>query len=86
MSIELKNIDFQSYQKKFGIKVRTLRKKKGLSQLDLATRINLDKSSISRIENGRTNITLKTAVIISFALDYPLENLFDFNKAKSKSL
>ena len=40
---------------------------------------NNEKTSISRIENGRTNITLKTAIILSVAFDVKLKQLFDFD-------
>ena len=49
-----------------------------MSQLDLASYCNLEKTSISRIENGRTNTTLKTMVILSTALEVELKELFDF--------
>ncbi len=76
MSIPLKNII--EYQKKFGLQLKKLRISKGMSQLDLASYCNLEKTSISRIENGRTNTTLKTMVILSEALNVELKELFDF--------
>lgn len=66
-------------QKTFGERVRELRVKKGLSQFDLASLCNYEKSTISRIENGRTNITLKTAYQLSNALEMDLIELFKFN-------
>lgn len=66
------------YQKKFGNQLKKLRLAKGMSQLDLASYSNLDKTIISRIENGRTNTTLKTMVILSESLNVELKELFDF--------
>ncbi|UMB59891.1 helix-turn-helix domain-containing protein [Lutibacter sp. A80] len=66
------------YQKKFGLQLKKIRHTKGMSQLDLASYCNLEKTSISRIENGRTNTTLKTMVILSTALEVELKDLFDF--------
>ncbi|NER15102.1 helix-turn-helix domain-containing protein [Leptobacterium flavescens] len=66
------------YKKNFGLRVRELRESKGFSQLDLASEINVEKTSISRIENGRTNVTLVTAVKLANALGVELKNLFEF--------
>lgn len=77
MSISHKKI--LAYKKEFGLNVIEIRKSKGLSQLDLASLVNVDKTSISRIENGRTNITLVTAIKLSLALDVRLKELFSFD-------
>lgn len=83
MSIELKNIEF--YKRQFGQNLKSIREKKNMTQFDLATSMNdlnhqsnIEKTTISRIENGRTNITLSTAIKLSLALDVDLKNLFDF--------
>lgn len=65
------------YQKAVGKRIKSLRKERNMSQLDLASLCDLEKTSISRIENGRSNITLKTAVIISKSLDVELSKIFD---------
>ena len=77
MSINTKNTD--QYKKVFGSLLKQIRESKGLSQLDLAARCGMEKSSISRIENGRTNITLTSAVLLSSSLEVPLKMLFDFD-------
>ncbi|MGI6330420.1 MAG: helix-turn-helix domain-containing protein [Zhaonellaceae bacterium] len=41
-----------------GKKIRALRKKKGLSLQDLASKLNLSVSYLSQLENGRTNISV----------------------------
>ena len=76
MSITSKKI--LGYQKKFGIQLKKIRQHKGMSQLDLASYCNMEKTSISRIENGRTNITLKTMVLLSESLGVNLVDFFDF--------
>jgi len=76
MSIESKNI--LDYQQKFGLQLKKIRLSKKMSQLDLASYCNLEKTSISRIENGRTNITLKTMVLLSKSLDVKVADFFDF--------
>lgn len=65
-------------QIKFGLNLKKLRLEKKLSQLDLAVKCNYEKTTISRIENGRTNITLKTALSLSESLEVNLTELFNF--------
>lgn len=74
MSIHLKEIEF--YKKQFGERVKMLRETANMSQTELASLCDLEKTSISRIENGRTNVTLKTCVILSKALSVNLVDLF----------
>ena len=72
------NSDPFPHHKAFGALLKQIRESKNFSQLDLASRCNMEKSSISRIENGRTNITLNTAVLLSTSLGVSLKELFDF--------
>ncbi len=51
-----------------------IRLSKNLSQLQLAILCDYEKTTISRIENGRTNVTLKTITIISKALQVKVED------------
>jgi transcriptional regulator with XRE-family HTH domain len=68
---------FLSYKKILGERIKYLRESKGYSLNDLASLCNLEKTSISRIENGRTNIAFKTALILCIALEIELRELFD---------
>ena len=65
-------------QRLFGLNIKKIREEKGLSQNDLASLCNIEKTGISRIENGRTNITLKTVTLLSKYLEVELKDLFDF--------
>lgn len=76
MSISEKK--FLECQKLFGKRLRKLRKEKEMSQLDLAALCDLDKTSISRIENGRTNVTLRTAVVLAEAMELEIKELYGF--------
>ncbi len=53
---------------KLGQNLRKLRLKKKMSQVDLATALNVDRAYISNIENGRMNPTLSTLEKIAGAL------------------
>jgi len=54
---------------KVGAKIRKVRTAKKLSQNDLAIMCNFEKASMSRIESGKTNVTLLTLQKISNALE-----------------
>ena len=61
--------------KKLGIKVRKLRKVKGLTQEELAERIGRDPRTIVAIEAGERNPTLQTIQRLSKALGVPQSEL-----------
>lgn len=75
MSIDTEEIKL--YKKQFGLKIKSLREAKNMSQTELASNCHLEKTSISRIENGRTNITLKTSVVLAKALGVKLVELYN---------
>lgn len=61
---------------KLGEKIRSLRMKKNMTQNDLAIECDFEKASMSRIESGRSNPTVKTLLKISKALDVQIAELF----------
>lgn len=77
MSIE--EDKFLAYKKELGKRIKSIRESKELSLNDLASLCDLEKTAISRIENGRTNITFKTALILCNALDIELKEFFDLS-------
>lgn len=60
--------------KKFGVLIRQLRLKQGLSQEAFADRCSLHRTYIGSIERGEKNITIETAQKISRALEIPHVN------------
>ncbi len=62
-------------KKKFGQKVREVRKKKGLSQEQVALEIGMDLTSINEIENGHRNPTFLTIYKIAQALGASMSDL-----------
>jgi transcriptional regulator with XRE-family HTH domain len=75
----------EQYKKQFGANLKKIRESKNMTQLDLATAMNelssesaIEKTTISRIENGRTNVTLITLRKLSLALEIDIKKLFDF--------
>jgi transcriptional regulator with XRE-family HTH domain len=61
---------------KLGSRIRQLRKQQHLSQEDLAVKAKLDLTSISEIESGLRNPSLKTLSKIAHALHVSLAELF----------
>ena len=61
---------------RLGLRIKELRLKKGISQKDLAMECNFEKASMSRIESGKTNITLLTLYKIMNALDADVKDFF----------
>ncbi len=64
--------------KKIGKRIQELRELQNLSQQDFAAKINYDKSNMSRLEAGKTNMTVTTLEKVSKALNVELIELFKF--------
>ena len=63
-------------EKKFGERVRYLRKLKNMTQEELAFTSSLHKNYICDIECGRRNVSLKAIEKIALGLDIGIEALF----------
>lgn len=61
-------INYQEEIKFISNKIRELRKEKQMTVQELAYRCDMERSNMSRIESGRTNLTVKTMCIICNAL------------------
>lgn len=62
-----------------GKNIRKIREGKNISQAELAAKCNYEKSNMSRIEAGKTNMTIGTLLTISDALDISLITLINVN-------
>lgn len=71
-------MDDKQFLKKLGKRIVQLREKKNLKQVELASDLNMEDSSLRRIENGRTNPTIKMLRKICKELDISLSELLDF--------
>ena len=67
-------------EKKFlitiGKKIKQYRQRNNMTQNDLAIECNFEKATMSRIESGKSNPTVRTLVEISNALDVHISDLF----------
>ncbi len=70
--------------KYLGLKIKELRKAKGLTQSQLAEQINIDAKYLSRIETGLAYPSLKTIEKITEILHIEPEQLFNFSEFKDK--
>ena len=61
----------------FGYRVRTLRKRAGLSQEQLALKCGLDRTYIGGVERGERNISIVNIDKIARAIDLSLKELFE---------
>ena len=59
-------------------RLKDVRTKKNLSQLDLANLVGVSRNTISSIETGKYSPTAKLALVICVALDKKFEDIFFF--------
>lgn len=62
--------------RQIGLRIRELRQQKNISQNDLAIQCDIQKASMSRIEAGKTNITMRTLHKILTALEADIKEFF----------
>ena len=68
----------------FGYLIKRIRERKNLTQEELAQRLNMDKSYISRIENHQKKMRLDTFLKVLKAMDAKVELRVDFDGDKEK--
>lgn len=61
-------VPFMEIKKRFGLAVKEKRVALGISQEELAMRIEADQAYVSRVEAGQINVTLETMQQIASAL------------------
>ncbi len=73
MKIENKEKFIQDYRAKIGDTIKGLREKKGYSQVELAGIMNVNRSTISKIENGKFNLSLDYLSKFSWFLEFEFQ-------------
>jgi len=75
MKVELENQEnfIRDYRVKIGDALRNIREKKGYSQDELAEIMNINRSTISKIENGKFNLSLDYLSKFSWFLDFEFQ-------------
>lgn len=70
-------------KKNIGLRIRELRKKRKLSQEQLAEMINIAQNTLSYIENGENFFTAETLEKLILSLEIEPQELFEFNHQKN---
>ncbi len=71
-------LEYKSLYEKFGLNVVYYRKRKRLTQLQLAELIDVDRSHISAIELGNVGVSFDVIFILCEVLEVKPKDLFDF--------
>ncbi len=66
-----------------GLRIKRIRRSKGISQQVLAYQVDMEKTNISRIEGGRTNVTLKNVYKIA-ALGVTMKEIVDIESEEKE--
>jgi DNA-binding XRE family transcriptional regulator len=61
---------------RFGIRLRTLRKARGMTQLEMSVEFGIDRSYISDIERGKKAISLPLLEVIALGFGMSISDLF----------
>ena len=70
--------DEKQFLKNLGERIIEIRKQKNLMQIELSSNLNMEDSSLRRIEKGRTNTTILMLKKICKELNISLSYLLDF--------
>lgn len=70
--------------KEFGVHLRQLREARNLSQQELADLSELDRITITRVENAKIALTLDHLIGIAKGLEIPMSTLMGFELKKEK--
>lgn len=72
------NPKYKGFYEKFGLNVVYYRKRKKLTQLQLAELVEIDRSHISAIELGNVGVSFDVIFKLCEALEITPDKLFDF--------
>ena len=68
-------MDYQEEIRYISTRIKELRKERMLTVQELAYRCDMERSNLSRIEAGRTNLTVRTMCVICNALNVNLRDV-----------
>ena len=64
-------------KKELGLKIKRLRQKEGLTQEQFAEKVNVDRRTIARAEDGKHRPSAETMEMIAEAFSVPVSYFFD---------
>jgi transcriptional regulator with XRE-family HTH domain len=59
-----------------GNRIRTLRRKRGWTQVEMAERVGIDRSFLADIERGKRNVSILNLELVATGLKVSLSQLF----------
>lgn len=75
--ILVKQEQYEKY-KKLGLNISYYRKREGLSQIEMAEKLNISRTHMSRIETAECAVSLDVVFLICDVLEISPKDLFDF--------
>lgn len=69
---------------KLGLRIKELRTAKNIKQCELADMLNMERSNLTRIENGKQRPTDENLEKIANILNVEIKELFDYNHIQTK--
>ena len=72
--------EYKDQYQQFGLNVVYYRKKKRLSQTQLAELVNIHRTYVSSIELGKVSVSFDILFKLAAALDIPVYKLFEFRE------
>ena len=81
----MKNLNKQiieKFLKDFGKNLRELRQKQNLTQVELASKCNVDVKKIGRTERGEYNFKIASLIVIANGLNVEIHELLNFSFPK----
>lgn len=71
-------------QKNFGQHIRSIRLKKGLTQIEVSSKMNKDQQSLQRVESGNVSPSLFYLFQLANGLDISIQELMTFEIINKK--
>jgi transcriptional regulator with XRE-family HTH domain len=72
-------MDIEDFKRRFGMRVQNARRRRDLTQEQLAEQIQRTADTVSLIERGAASTRIETAYRIAEVLGVPLSNLFEID-------
>lgn len=70
----------EEYLKKLGEAIAKCRVEQGLTQTEVANRCDIERGNLTRIEKGKSNVTVATLLKISESIGVPVIKFFTFKQ------
>ena len=76
-------MDKEEFLKQLGSSIAKYRLKQKLTQTEVAYRCEIERGNLTRIEKGKSNVTVETLLKISDAIGVPITKFFIFQNKET---